>query len=435
MILALFPALAFVSGFLYLGNRWSYRSVRLLLTRAGLLFGGYLVLLTEILSLFKAVTRWGLLVGWLLPVAAFGWWAWSMIRKKRTIVLPQIEYPRGWVTWTLLVGVALVLSVTALAAWLSPSQTWDSLTYHMSRVAHWAQSRSVVHFATGIERQVSMSPGAELVSLNFYVLTGRDRLATFTQWFAMVGSLVGVSLAARLLGAKPYGQWLAVFFAVTLPIGIVESSSTTTDYVVTFWLVSAVVESLEYYLRGQARALLFLSLASALAVLSKPIAVPYLIPFAAWIAVLILRRQGLAGALKWAGTAVLVAGVANAGYLGRNWITFGSISNPVDFTAHSNQLRTPQGWLSTLIKNAGLHAGVPYLSSLNDTLDELVLKAHVKLGVEIQDPRTTSDGVFRISPPSTQEDLTSNPYHAYLILLSVGLGLAFWKRVGALEIL
>ena len=434
MMLALCPVLAFICGFLYIGNRWSFGSVRLLVTRTSIAFGLYLVLLTELLGFFKAITRWGLLLGWLLPVVAFGWWAWGMIRRKRPIQFPKPEYPEGWVSWTLLVVVSLVLATTGLVAWKSPPQTWDSLTYHMSRVAHWAQNRSIDHFATGIERQVSMSPGAEIVTLNLYVLTGGDRLAPFTQWFAMLGSLVSVSLAAKLLGARPYGQWLAIFFAVTLPIGIVESSSTTTDYVVTFWLVCAVVESLEYYRGGQARALLFLCLASALAVLSKPIAVPYLIPFAAWIAVLILRRQGLAGVLKWAGTAVLVAGVVNAGYLGRNWITFGSISNPVDFITHSNQLRTPQGWLSTLIKNAGLHAGVPYLSSLNDKLNELVLKAHVKLGVEIQDPRTTGDGVFRIRPPSTQEDLTSNPYHAYLILLSVAVGIAFSKRVSALAI-
>jgi len=95
----------------------------------------------------------------------------------------------------LLAGVVLVLTVTATVAWLSPPQTWDSLVYHMSRVAHWAQNRSVWHYATGIDRQGSMSPGAEVITLNFYVLSAGDRLATLPALFALIADEMAIGVA------------------------------------------------------------------------------------------------------------------------------------------------------------------------------------------------------------------------------------------------
>jgi hypothetical protein len=435
MISVLAPALAGISVFVFLGNRWSFDDCRALIVRTSLIIGGYLILLTEFLSPFKAVTRIGLLMGWLVPVAAFCVWVWRARRAGDEFRIPRIGLPQRWGDRVWLLGVIAILAITGVVAWFAPPQTWDSLTYHMSRVAHWAQDRSVWHYATGIDRQDSMSPGAEMITLNSYVLLGGDHLATFTQWFAMLGTLVGVAEATRILGAKSYGQWLAVYFAVTLPMGIVESSSTITDYVVTYWVVCAVVETLQYRVSRDTRALFFSALATGLAMLTKPIAVPYLLPFGIWLVILVLRRERLWGSMKWAGMAILVVGLINAGYVTRNIVTYGGLSNAVDFSNHSNQLRTPAGLASTLIKNAGLHAGLPESFGLNKTLSKIVIKSHLILGVDVMDPRTTGDGEFRIAPPVTQEDLTSNPYHFYLILITLPMVLVMWRKLGGLTVL
>ena len=431
MIPVILPVLAFGGVLVYLGNRWSFESGRLLILRSSVIFGAYLVLLMEALSPFKAVTRLGLALGWLLPIAGLAGWAWNRSRRGTPILLPVVVLPKRWSEWCLLVGVVLVLAVTACVAWLSPPQTWDSLSYHMSRIAHWAQNGSIWHFATGIDRQTSMSPGAETITLNFYVLSASDRLATFTQWFAMLGSLVAVSLGAQFLGARKSGQWLATYFALTLPIGIVESSSSINDYVVAFWVLCAVVEVLRYLRSDEPRALIFVALATALSMLTKPIAAPYLAPFIAWLAVVVLRRQGVTNGLKWAAVGIAAMALIDGGYLTRNLITYGAISNPADFAAHSNQLRTPQGVASVLIKNVGLQAGLPESFRLNQTLSKIVIKAHLLLGLEIDDPRTTGDGEFRIAPPATQEDRTSNPYHFYLIIATFPVAGLMWRRIGS----
>jgi hypothetical protein len=282
-------------------------------------------------------------------------------------------------------------------------------------VAHWAQDRSIWHYATGIDRQTSMPPGAEELVLNSYVLSQSDRLSNFPQWFSMLGSLIGVSLIAHYLGAKSSGQWLAAGFAATIPMGIVEASSTINDYVATFGVVCVVVECLAYYKYGENRSLVYLSLAAGLAMLTKPVAVPFLIPFAAWLAYLLIRRHGFVTLLKWGGVAILIIGLINAGYLTRNYITYGALSNPVDFETHYTQLHTIPGFIATLLKNIGMHVGLPRLDGLNHAWYLLILKTVVKLGLDINDPRMTAVGYFHVIAPSTSEDVASNPYHAYLI--------------------
>ena len=78
---------------------------------------------------------------------------------------------------TLPLLILLLVGGTFCVALLSPVQTYDSLSYHLSRVAHWAQNRSVAVYVTGIERQNMMGPFAEYAVLHLYILQGGDRLA------------------------------------------------------------------------------------------------------------------------------------------------------------------------------------------------------------------------------------------------------------------
>ena len=138
-----------------------------------------------------------------------------------------------------------------------------------------------------------MPPGAEEFILNSYVLTQSDRLAAFPQWFCHAGEPDRSVADCILPGSENRaGQWLAAGFAATIPMGIVEASSTINDYVATFWVVCVVVECLAYYKHGENRSLVYISLAAGLALLTKPVVVPFLIPFALWLAYLLVKRHG-----------------------------------------------------------------------------------------------------------------------------------------------
>jgi hypothetical protein len=132
----LLPLAAFLGFFVSLGQRWGYERIRLLALRTAMLSAAYLVLALEALSLIKAVTWTGLAAAWLLPVLGL---LILFIRRRlqgHPLRLPELRWRlNGW-EWVLAGVLATVLIITSLVAWITPPQTWDSLSYHLSRVAH-----------------------------------------------------------------------------------------------------------------------------------------------------------------------------------------------------------------------------------------------------------------------------------------------------------
>jgi hypothetical protein len=420
------PLTAFGCTLVALANlrpAWGWRRAFI---RGLLATGAFMVAGTELLSLAHVITRLWLAMLWALPTIGGAVFLAMRWRRGPGILLPEIRLPGGWVWRSLLMMAVIVLVITGVVAWFAPPQTWDSLTYHTARVAHWAQDRSIGHYATGIERQNLMSPGAEIGVLQLYVLTNGDQLANFIQWFAMASSLVVVAIIAGRLGAGPVGQLLAAVFVATLPMGISEATSTMTDYVVALWLACLAAESLAYLQgNGGADTYLFLGISSGLAVLVKPIAFPYLLPFAAAIAWGGLRCYGLRRLA--AGTLVVVLGVTaiNLGYMGRNALTYGNplgTSSKVD--THSNQILNVKVVISNLLRNASLQAGTPW-PEVNRQIFRAVTGLHVKMGMDPNDPRTSVHNDFQVLKPSPDEVRSGDLVQAVLSLMAV-IGLAAW---------
>ncbi|MGB8253334.1 MAG: hypothetical protein WCF08_08960 [Anaerolineaceae bacterium] len=428
-LLILLPITAYLCVVIFLSNRFQAAGIRTNLIRSAILTAVYSILSLEILSPFHLVTRITLVVVWLIPLTGFMIWYLNQRHSGSRVFLPKISFPHDWSGWLAFSAIALVIILTTIVAWISPPMTWDSMTYHMSRIAHWAENRSVWHYITGIERQNSMSPGAEMLTLHGYVLTGDDRFAPFTEWLAMLGSVIGVSLITKRLGGRGYAQWLSALFAATLPMGIVQASSTITDYVVAFWLVCLVCELLSYQQTKSNSALIFAVLTTGMAVLTKPTCMPYLVPFVLLLVVVVVKNNPPLAMLKWALLAIGLTALVTGGYISRNVITFGGLSNRDDFKNHVNQLLTPAGFISNVIKNAALQAGTPS-DYLNNELDLLIRKFHIKIGVDIMDPRTTGDGYFMIRKPMYSEDMVSNPYHALLAIISFIMLLVMTRKLG-----
>jgi len=385
--------------------------------------GTYLVLTTELLSLFHAINRLTLVIVWFIPISA-GVVLMIQLRKAGVrFCLPHPVFSKNIGDRLLLASLLFVLGTTALVSWIAPPQTWDSLNYHLPRVAHWAQNRSVWHYVTGIDWQNSMSPGAEFAILHFYILTGSDRLANFVQWLAMVGSLVSVSWVARQIGANRLGQFLAMIVAATTPTGIAQVTSTMTDFVVAFWVLCAASEVLSMISDLPNREnLIYASLAAGLAILTKPTAVPYLLPFAFIAAWVIFTRTPVRRALLLAGAACSLVLILNIGHLTRNYLLYGNpIGSDERIATQANQMINLRGMLSNVLRNAGLHAGTPK-QSVNQWVFDQVSIIHKWLGVDINDPRTTSEGLYNpIGGFALHEDVVGNLFHGLLILAVISV--------------
>jgi hypothetical protein len=221
----------------------------------------------------------------------------------------------------LLIGIVSILVATALVAWFAPPNTWDSLNYHMSRVAHWAQEHSIRPFTTGIEIQNSMPPGAEILVLQTYVLGAGDRWVNFVEWTAMLLSVVGVMFIASKFGVRRWGQLASALFVVTLPNGVMQATSTMTDYVVALWMVCIAAETIEFA-RGRIEVggLISASAAAGLALQTKQTAAAYALPFAIWIGYLLFRQRSLRHVLLWGFLALGIVMITNSGYFLRNYL-------------------------------------------------------------------------------------------------------------------
>jgi len=148
---------------------------------AMILWGAILVTIVEILSLFSAIHMLGLATAWSLCIGLC--WMYGQREaylRQGWIRLGRVLGEFGELTFIQrlivagLVAAVLVLFVIAL---VSPPNNVDSMIYHMSRVTHWAQNRSIRHFATSNFGQNIKPIWAEVAILNLIVLWGSDRPA------------------------------------------------------------------------------------------------------------------------------------------------------------------------------------------------------------------------------------------------------------------
>ena len=427
-MLALLPLAAVLSLTLVLGNAfpaWGWRRAGL---RALLAAGLYVVLTTEALSLLKLIRQIPLALVWAAAVLASIAWLLHW-RRRHPIRFPRLQGPVSHADKALIAGIALVVAITALVAYLAPPQTWDSLNYHMPRVAHWAQQGSVDVFATGIEIQNSLPPGAEFAVLHLYVLAQSDLWVNYVSWLAIVGVIAAASLLARQLGAGRTGQLAASVFATTLPMGLVQASSTMNDGVAALWIILAASEAL--LLAADVRrwdAAACLAGGAALAALTKPTAYPCLLALAAMVAGMLAVRHPWRRALGYAAMAVVVVLAVNFGHLARMTSLYGSPMSPEQVDLHRNQLVTPAGVASNLIRHAALHAGTPW-PKVNRATYEIVILAHQVLGVDPSDPRTTNHEAFKVPALNVYENKAGNPVHALMGLGAVAVLLARRKAL------
>ncbi len=394
-----------------------------------IIWGTFLTLITELFSCFRYINFVCILINWsafsILCIIAF-----FKIKNKTKITYLDTYNIKPHII--LIYGIAFITVLVGLIALIAPPNNWDSMTYHMSRVVHWIQNASVAHYPTHILRQLELSPWSEYTIMHLQILSGGDSLANLVQWFSMLGCLIGVSLIAKQLGAKLGGQIFSSVACVTIPMGILQASSTQNDYVVSLWLVCFVY----YFLSSIKDEFNFeysfnIGASLGLAILTKGTAYIYALPFAICLLVFILKR------IRWKAFRHLwvigiVTVVINLGILYRNFELY---KNPLGVLGKItiNEVFTLPVLLSNIFRNISLHLATP-IQGINNFQEEIIYKIHNFLGISASDPATTFNGVeFNIPKISTpniylHEDLSGNLVHFLLIIFSIVIYLAYVKH-------
>jgi len=146
--------------------------------------------------------------------------------------------------------VALALAVTLGCAYelflivATPPNNWDSMHYHLARVAAWHAHGSLGYFPTHNPIENAYPPNAELLVLWTIVFLGRDLLAALPQFVAGLATSVSVFVIARRLGYDRARSAFSALLFPTLTIVALESVTTQNDLVEASFVAAAVALAL-----------------------------------------------------------------------------------------------------------------------------------------------------------------------------------------------
>jgi hypothetical protein len=392
-------------------------------------FGVWIWIGSEVLSLFKALSLPGMLVYWgaslfaLREIGERGQRALPWPTSTAQSIGRQIKAiaADAGLFLPLLFTMATV-GILLLIAMVAAPNNWDSMFYHLCRVMHWQQNRSIGFYVTQSLVQLVSGPWAEMAILHLQLLAGSDQLDNLVQWSAMVAGLIGVSYIAKLLGGSRAAQVLATVIAVTIPMGMLQATSTQNDYVMAMWLVCFVVFSLECITKRCSPGLAALAGAClGLGALTNQAIDLFAFPFGLYLGFDLLRKLRLAA---WRPFLLigLTALLINSGQFIRNFSLLGSPLRPMAESPdgvhykYTNDAYNLSTLASGLMRNAGLHLGTP-IPGLDPVIEAIIVRAHDWIHLDPNDPQTTWTGTKFGVQFSMHEDLAGNLLHFVLLSL------------------
>ncbi len=220
----------------------------------------------------------------------------------------------------------------------------------------------------------------------------------------MVGSAVGISMIARLLGAGRKGQVVAALFVLTLPMGIMQGSSTQNDYVVTLWLVCCALFLLLLGENWNVRLGVLAAMSFALAVLTKGtgliLGLPMVLLWVVFFEKVYLRKVLVL-------TLVIISCVAlNAAFYARMQAINGNLFTAYRLGGVTSVEQINVGAVaSNAMRNAAMQLSLPW-EAWNRAVESTVNSAHHYLKLDPQDGNTT----MSVEKPTVRYSLVYLPY-------------------------
>jgi hypothetical protein len=429
-MLLILPIIALV--LLYYIYRTFYEEWRISVLSATVIWGLTIVILTEALSYFNLIKFEFILAAWLIFDIVMGITYFKLLNKTFTDIKHNftLQLPRLLKIW--LCGVGTIIALVGLIGFVAPPNNWDSMDYHMARIVHWIQNHNIAHYPVSYTPQLYQNPWFEFLIMHFQILSDGDRFANSIQWLSMIGCLIGVSLIAKQLGANLTGQIFATVTAATLPMGILQASSTQNDYTESFWLVCLACYVLIITEKGKRTTwdiYFLLGYSLGLSILTKGTAYFYVLPFMLWV----MRSQFKY--LHWkvwkpALLVILLALCLNINHYLRNYMIFGSpFGEP---STYQNEILNINVMLSNILRNLALHIGTP-IGLWNGIANKIIHILHNFIGIDINDKRTTFYGEFFVPGGwstigfSGEENGAGNSLHLLLIITCILIFLFSYK--------
>jgi len=372
--------------------------------------GIIIVISTEFLSFFNYLNNFSIKLLWLIIFFI----ALIIISKKKFFnfsftILPHIDYK--------ILFILVVFLLTFITALIYPPNSLDAMSYHLPKVMKWIQNGNLSFYPTNDLRQLALAPFSEFALLHLYLLINADNFSNLVQWYSMVASCLAVTLISKELGCNIKFQIFSALFCATLPMGILQSNSTQTDYVTSMWLLIMIYFLLKYIKLNQLKFLLYFSLALGLGIFTKGTFYIFALPFCCWLGfhILIKNKKHFIYALL---IPVIIL-IINSGHFSRNINLFG---NPLGLNVEDNIFLNKDinssALIGNFVKNFGLNLSLPS-ESLNRITSEKITQLLQLFNISTFDPSYTK--IYRHGyyiPFSFYESTAPNTIHFLIIFLS-----------------
>ena len=399
----------------------SSQTLRESVINAYLLIIGLAAGITEILSLGNLITRQGILVAWLILTGLSVIWMLFKFKGKQKskqlgVVLEWIRQI-SWIERLIILSIGFILIVTLIIAIKAPPNNYDSMTYHMARVVHWIQNKSVKFYPTSIPRQNYSMPLAEYMILHLQLLSQSDQYANLVQWSGFGVAILAAAEVAKQIHVSRSGQLIAAFFTATLPVAILQSTSTQNDLITGLFCMMFAIYLFKTTNSLKLNDALYAGLSLGLAILTKGTAYLYCGVIGLVIGGYSIFSIGPSLRLKLMrifGLIIIFAIILNSGIYYRNIDLY---SHPLS-TATSritNDKISIKVIYANLVRNGTMQLAVP-VPRVNEILTSKVI---THLGDAASDPDSSFPGsIFQIQY-LINEDEAGNLLHFILLLVVI----------------
>ncbi len=403
-------------------------------------------MITEVLSVFHAISRISLIVVWcsldillcLLLLRSLLWKRKNKAVWKQDVMACFPIKNLDKYKWNLILFIIAII-VLFLALKTVP-YNWDSMTYRLSRVAYWAQNGSVEHYANNSLRLIANPPLGEFIQLQLYVLMGKsDMFFNLVQYFSYITCAIVVYAIAKKIKCHKVFCFLATLLFMSMPIAFAEAINTQVDLIATVWLLVFLYLMLGF--TGEEKItwsgsnifkVCIMGFSVAWGYLTKPSVCFAMVIFAIWLLVIcIIRKDKLSVLIRLACCAGVSLVLPLSWEILRNIQTFHAISSPIAGARQLIGTLHPGYVFLNGLKNIMSNLPMPNLSVLSNFYPSLLYKIAFFLRIDLNAEVISEDGaIFKMhSTPDYGHDTAINPIIVWLFIICLVWALANIRKL------
>lgn len=355
-------------------------------------------------------------------------------RKLKLSFKWRISSPLLWLCLLGLFGIVLRYALKSVP------YNWDSMTYHLARIANWEQNRSVFPYATHIERQIASPVLGAYVNLFVYILGGKhDSLLNLLQCLSYGSNGIILYGIARRLGVSEKTAFLAPLLYMGTPIALAEATTTQVDNFATLWFLCFLYFLLPFVTgkrkleldRETGKVIFFAALALSFGYLAKPSVCFGAAVFLCWLLMVEIREKAEVRMLLSYGAlgACIVAVLLSPGVF-INLLAFGSISHEGVGARQLVGSLKPQYLTVNFFKNFTFNFASEKIEATRIYIEKFLYALADLFRINLNDPAISEDGGIFTFPdfPALSCDVALNMFVAVAALLSMLWFLVRYKK-------